>query len=384
LKIGVPKETLPGESRVALVPDAASRLVKAGLEIVVESGAGLAAHAADSTYEAAGAAVVDGDTLYSESTVILKVAPPTLEEVDRLRRGVVLIGFLDPLGDLKLARKLADAGVTSFSMELVPRITRAQPMDALSAMSTIAGYKAVLLAAEVLPRFFPMLVTAAGTLAPARVFVLGAGVAGLQAIASARRIGAVVSAFDVRPAVKEQVESLGASFLKIEMPQEDTEDAGGYAKQLSEEAHRREVELVGNTVREMDVVITTALVPGRRAPLLITEEMVRSMKPGAVIVDLAAEQGGNCALTRPGERTLVDGVTILGPLNLPATMPVHASQMYSRTISSLLNHLVTEGELQLDWEDEITKGSCLTHDGSIVSERTRSLVESEASGSVSE
>lgn len=384
MKIGVPKETLPDESRVALVPDVVSRLVKTGLEIVVESGAGLAAHATDSAYEAGGAAVVDGDTLFAESTVVLKVAPPTLEEVDRLRRDIVLIGFLDPLGDLKLARKLADAGVTSFSMELVPRITRAQPMDALSAMSTIAGYKAVLLAAEAAPRFFPMLVTAAGTLPPARAFVLGAGVAGLQAIASARRIGAVVSAFDVRPAVKEQVESLGATFLKIEMPQEDTEDAGGYAKELSEEAHRREVELVGNAVREMDVVITTALVPGRRAPLLITEEMVRSMKPGAVIVDLAAEQGGNCALTRPGERTLVDGVTILAPLNLPATMPVHASQMYSRTISSLLNHLVHEGELRLDWEDEITKGSCLTHDGSIVSERTRSLVESQASGSVSE
>ncbi len=375
---------VPGETRVALVPDIVARLVKSGLEILVESGAGLAAHASDSVYENAGAQVVDRETLYGDAAVVLKVAPPTLEEVDRLPRGRVLIGFLNPLGDLKLARKLADAGVTSFSMELVPRITRAQPMDALSSMSTIAGYKAVLLAADAAPRFFPMLVTAAGTLAPARAFILGAGVAGLQAIASARRIGAVVSAFDVRPVVKEQVESLGATFLQIEMPQEDTEDAGGYAKELSEEAHRREVELIGNTVREMDVIITTALIPGRPAPQLITEEMVGTMKPGAVIVDLAAEQGGNCALTQPGERALVNGVTIFGPLNLPAAMPVHASQMYSRNISSLLNHLVSEGELKLDWEDEITQGSCLTHDGNIVSERTRALVESQASGSVSE
>ncbi len=384
MKIGVPKETLPGENRVALLPDAVSRLAKSGLEVLVESGAGLAAHASDSDYEEAGAQVVDGDTLYADAATILKVAPPTLDEVDRLRSGVVLIGFLNPLGDLKLAQKLAQAGVTAFSMELVPRITRAQPMDALSSMSTIAGYKAVLMAADTSPRFFPMLVTAAGTLAPARAFVLGAGVAGLQAIASARRIGAVVSAFDVRPVVKEQVESLGASFLQIEMPEEDTEDAGGYAKELSEEAHRREVELVANAVREMDVVITTALIPGRPAPILITEEMVRSMKPGAVIVDLAAEQGGNCALTKPGEHVVVEGVTILGPLNLPAAMPVHASQMYARNISSLLNHLVEEGELKLDWDDEITVGSCLTHDGKIASERTRALVESQASGSVSE
>jgi NAD(P) transhydrogenase subunit alpha len=352
-----------------------ARLVKSGLEILVESGAGAGILSIDSDYESVGARVVDAATLYAESDAVLKVQPPTLDEVQQLRRGQVLIGFLSPLGDLKLAQKLAEGGVTSFAMEIVPRITRAQPMDALSSMSTVAGYKAVLLAAEALPRFFPMLVTAAGTLRPARALILGAGVAGLQAIASARRIGAVVSAFDVRPVVKEQVESLGASFLQIEMPQEDTEDAGGYAKELSEEAHRREVELIGKTVKDVDVVITTALIPGKAAPILITEEMVHGMKPGAVIVDLAAEQGGNCALTRPGETVVAERVTILAPLNLPSTMPDHASQMYSRNISSLLNHLVQEKELALDWEDEITSGSCLTHDGKIVNERTRALVE---------
>jgi NAD(P) transhydrogenase subunit alpha len=311
--------------------------------------------------------------------VVPRVQPPRLVEAGRLRSGTVLVGFLAPLSDFKLAQKLAEAGVTSLSMELVPRITRAQAMDALSSMSTISGYKAVLLAAQELPRFFPMLVTAAGTLPPARVFVLGAGVAGLQAIASARRLGAVVSAFDVRPAVKEQVQSLGATFVQVELAQQDTEDAGGYAKALSEEAHRREVELIGKTVREMDVVITTALVPGQRAPILITAEMVRAMKPGAVIVDLAAEAGGNCELTRPGERSVVGDVTILAPLNLPSTMPVHASQMYSRNVSSLVALLVKDGKPVVDMQDEIIRGCCLTHGGRIVHERTLALMEKEKS-----
>ena len=379
MQIGVPKETLPGERRVAMMPDATSRLVKAGAECLVESDAGNGAMARDAQYEAAGARIVDAAALYQAADVVTRVQPPSLEEAGRLRSGTVLVGFLAPLSDFKLAQKLAEGGVTSLSMELVPRITRAQAMDALSSMSTISGYKAVLLAAQELPRFFPMLVTAAGTLPPARVFVLGAGVAGLQAIASARRLGAVVSAFDVRPAVKEQVQSLGATFVQVELAQQDTEDAGGYAKALSEEAHRREVELIGKTVREMDVVITTALVPGQRAPILITAEMVRAMKPGAVIVDLAAEAGGNCELTRPGERSVVGDVTILAPLNLPSTMPVHASQMYSRNVSSLVALLVKDGKLVVDMQDEIIRGCCLTHGGRIVHERALGLMEKEKS-----
>jgi len=378
MRIGVPRETRPGEQRVALVPDALTRLGKSGLEFLVERGAGTGAMSADDSYEKVGARIVDVETLYAESEVVVKVAPPMQDEVRRLRSGQVLIGFLAPLADLELAKALAASGATCFSMELVPRITRAQAMDALSSMSSIAGYKAALLAAERLPRFFPMLVTAAGTLAPARALILGAGVAGLQAIATARRIGAVVTAFDVRPAVKEQVQSLGATFLQIEMPQQDTQDAGGYAKALSEEAHRREVELLSKAVREMDVVITTALVPGQRAPILVTEDMVRSMKPGAVIVDLAAEAGGNCALTRPGEDVVAHGVTILAPLNLPSTMPVHASQMYARNISSFLQNMIKDGKLVLDMQDEILRGSCLTHAGQITAERTRALVEAAA------
>jgi NAD(P) transhydrogenase subunit alpha len=380
MRIGVPKETRADERRVALVPDVLSRLAKSGLEFLVESGAGMEAFSDDASYEKAGARIVDTGTLYGESDVVLKVAPPTLDEVNHLQKGRVLIGFLAPLADLKLAQALAEAGVTSFSMELVPRITRAQPMDALSSMSTIAGYRAVLMAAQEFPRFFPMLVTAAGTLAPAKAFILGAGVAGLQAIASARRIGAVVSAFDVRPAVKEQVQSLGATFLQIEMPEQDTEDAGGYAKALSEEAHRREVELLAKTVKDMDIVITTALVPGKKAPILVTKDMVHSMKPGSIIIDLAAETGGNCELTQAGERVESNGVTILGPLNLPSTMPIHASAMYSRNISSFLQNMVKEGELNLDMEDEIISGSCLTHEGRIVNERTRQMVEGAATG----
>ncbi len=380
MRVGIAKESRPGERRVAMVPDTLVRMAKSGLEFLVERGAGTGSWFDDASYEKVGARLVDRDPLYADSEIVVKVAPPTLDEARRLRPGQVLIGFLAPLADLDLAVVLASTGATCFSMELVPRITRAQAMDALSSMSSIAGYKASLLAAAHLPRFFPMLVTAAGTLTPARALVLGAGVAGLQAIATVRRIGAVVSAFDVRPAVREQVQSLGATFLQIEMPQQDTEDAGGYAKALTEEAHRREVELLSKAVRDMDVVITTALVPGQRAPILVTEDMVRSMKPGAVIVDLAAEAGGNCALTRADEEVVVNGVTILGPLNLASTMPVHASQMYGRNIMSFLQNMIQDGKLVLDMQDEILRGSCLTHAGQIASERTRALVEAGMAG----
>lgn len=380
MRVGIAKESRPGERRVAMVPDTLARMAKSGLEFLVERGAGAGSWFDDASFEKVGARLVDRDQIYADSDIVVKVAPPTLDEARRLRAGQVLIGFLAPLADLELAVALAASGATCFSMELVPRITRAQAMDALSSMSSIAGYKASLLAASRLPRFFPMLVTAAGTLTPARALILGAGVAGLQAIATVRRIGAVVSAFDVRPAVREQVQSLGATFLQIEMPQQDTEDAGGYAKALSEEAHRREVELLSKAVRDMDVVITTALVPGQRAPILITEDMVRSMKPGAVIVDLAAEAGGNCALTRADEEVVVNGVTILGPLNLPSTMSVHASQMYARNIMSFLQNMIKDGKLALDMQDEILRGSCLAHAGQIASERTRAMVEAGMAG----
>jgi len=380
MRVGIAKESRPGERRVAMVPDTLARMAKSGLEFLVERGAGAGSWFDDASFEKVGARLVDRDQIYADSDIVVKVAPPTLDEARRLRAGQVLIGFLAPLADLELASALAASGATCFSMELVPRITRAQAMDALSSMSSIAGYKASLLAASRLPRFFPMLVTAAGTLTPARALILGAGVAGLQAIATVRRIGAVVSAFDVRPAVREQVQSLGATFLQIEMPQQDTEDAGGYAKALSEEAHRREVELLSKAVRDMDVVITTALVPGQRAPILITEDMVRSMKPGAVIVDLAAEAGGNCALTRADEEVVVNGVTILGPLNLPSTMSVHASQMYARNIMSFLQNMIKDGKLALDMQDEILRGSCLAHAGQIASERTRAMVEAGMAG----
>jgi NAD(P) transhydrogenase subunit alpha len=299
----------------------------------------------------------------------VRVSPPLPEDIALYRRGCAIVGFLTPLGNPALVQAMAERRVTSLALELIPRITRAQSMDALSSMSTVAGYRAVLLAAQYLPRFFPMLVTAAGTLAPARALVLGAGVAGLQAIASARRLGAVVTGFDVRPVVKEQVESLGATFLEAAAPLEDAEDEGGYARELSADAERRVEELVAGALRKTDVVITTALIPGRPAPTLITDDMVRGMQPGSVIVDLAAEAGGNCTLTVPGEATNAHGVTILGPLNLPASMPVHASQMLSRNIQAVLQHLSPDGDLKLDFDDAITAGACVTHNGEVVHPR---------------
>jgi len=355
VRIGVPSEVTPGERRVALVPDAVSRLGGAGFDVRVERGAGTAAALPDALYEEAGARIVD-DAFGADA--VLKVRKPTDEEIGRLREGQILIGFLEPLTDPAGVEQLAARGVVAFAMESIPRITRAQPMDALSSQATVAGYKAVLLAAERLPRFFPMLMTAAGTVPPAKVLVLGAGVAGLQAIATARRLGAVVTGFDVRPVVKEQVESLGATFLELGIHGEESE--GGYARELSDEEQRRQQEELAARIPDFDVVITTALVPGRPAPRLIPAETVRAMRPGSVIVDLAAETGGNCELTEPGSEIERDGVAIVGLTNLPSTMPFHASQLYARNVAALLQHLAPNGALALDWDDEITAGACVT------------------------
>jgi NAD(P) transhydrogenase subunit alpha len=354
VRVGVPRETATGERRVALVPDAIARLAKDGIEVVVEAGAGSAAGFADAEYSAVGAAV----GVPWDADVVVKVRKPSAVEVESLRSGVVLIAFLEPLTDRPGIDRLADRGVVAFAMEAIPRITRAQSMDALSSQATIAGYKAAVVAADRLPRFFPMLMTAAGTVAPARVLVLGAGVAGLQAIATARRLGGVVSAFDVRPVVREQVESLGATFLDLGVVGEETE--GGYARELTAEEQQRQQEELARRIPEFDVVITTALVPGRPAPRLIPAAAVAGMRTGSVIVDLAAEAGGNCELTAPGEEVVREGVTIVGHTNLPGTMPTHASQLYARNVSALLLHLVVEGELRLDWNDEITSGTCVT------------------------
>ncbi len=366
MKIGVPRETAPGERRVALVPDSARRLAGDSADVVVERGAGQAAGFPDEAYAEAGARLVERAAVYTEADLVAKVQRPSDEELASLRDGQALVAFLQPLSNPDLARALAERGVTSFSMDSIPRITRAQPMDALSSQATVAGYKAVLIAAATAGKFFPMLTTAAGTIAPARVLVLGAGVAGLQAIATARRLGAVVSAYDVRPVVKEQVESLGASFLELDV--EGAEGVGGYAVALSEDEHEREQELLALHVAESDVVITTALVPGREAPLLVTEDAVRRMQPGSVVVDLAAEAGGNCALTEPGQTVVREGVTIVGELNLPSTMPLHASQMYSRNVMAFLGLLVRDGDLVLDFDDEIVRETCVAHDGRVLKE----------------
>jgi NAD(P) transhydrogenase subunit alpha len=367
--VAVPRETAPGERRVALVPDLVPTLTRAGLEVVVEKGAGEAAGFPDAAFLAKGASL-DADVLGSGDAV-LKVQPPTPTEAERLKEGATLIGFLQPYGSLAPIHALAARKVTAFSMELMPRITRAQAMDALSAMSTVAGYKAVLIAAERLPKFFPLLMTAAGMTTPARVFVIGAGVAGLQAIATAKRLGALVEAYDTRPAVKEQVESVGAKFAALELETKDAEDKSGYAKGQSEEFYRRQQEMMLKYVSSSDVVIPTALVPGQRAPVLITAAMVEAMRPGSVIVDLAAEQGGNCALTEPGREVVKHGVVIVGAVNLPATMPFHASEMYARTVTSFLSHLLKDGQLVLDLEDELTRGPLVTRGGEIVHEAVK-------------
>jgi NAD(P) transhydrogenase subunit alpha len=371
MKIAIAKEIEVGERRVALNPDTVARLVKQGLEIWVESGAGEGSFFSNDAYEAAGAKIIsDVSALWGEADVLLKVSLPKEHEIHQLREGSVLISFLNPLGQPEVIEQLANRKVTTFSMELIPRTSRAQSMDALSSQAGVAGYKAVLIAAAAAPKFFPMLTTAAGTIKPAKVFVMGAGVAGLQAIATARRLGAVVEAFDIRPAVKEEVQSLGAKFVEVTL-EEETVAAGGYAKEISEASKQRTQEVVTEHVKNADVVITTAQVPGKKAPLLVTEEMVQQMQPGAVIVDLAAEQGGNCACTEPGKDVVRNGVTIIGPINLPSSMPVHASQMYAKNISTLLQYLVKNGELQLNFEDDIINSTCVTHAGEILNQRVK-------------
>jgi NAD(P) transhydrogenase subunit alpha len=356
MRVGVPKETAVGESRVALVPETIGRLGE-GVDVVVEPGAGEAAAFTDDAYIEAGATV--GDPWGAD--VIVKVAPPTAEDVERLHDGQVLIGFLNPLTDAAGVERLAAAGVVGLALESIPRITRAQPMDALSSQATVGGYKAALIAADRLPRFLPMLMTAAGTIPPAKVLVLGAGVAGLQAIATARRLGAVVSAFDVRPAVAEQVQSLGANFLDLGVRGEETE--GGYAQELTAEQQATQQAALQERIPQFDAVITTAAIPGRPAPKLVTAAAVRGMRPGSVIVDLAAETGGNCELTEPGAEVVRDGVTIVGLTNLPAMMATHASQLLSRNIAAVVGLISSEGVLALDWEDEIVAGACVTKKG---------------------
>jgi NAD(P) transhydrogenase subunit alpha len=367
MKLGVPNQSAQGEKRVALVPDVARKLAARGVDAVVEAGAGELSHIPDSAYTDAGATVGSAEDAWG-ADVVAVVRAPTSEEIARLGPDSVLIGFLNPLTAPDTSRALASQGVTAFAMEAIPRISRAQAMDALSSQASIGGYRAVLLAAMDMGRFFPMLTTAAGTIKPASVLVLGAGVAGLQAIATARRLGAVVTAFDVRAAVREQVESLGARFLDLNLEDADGEGTGGYAKELAEDAAKRQQDALAEAIGRFDVVITTAQVPGRRAPLLVTAAAVENMKPGSVIVDMAGDSGGNCELTEPGETVVKHDVTIASPLNLPADMPDHASQLYSRNVSALLELMVKDGELSLDFEDAVIAGACVTRDGEIVHE----------------
>jgi NAD(P) transhydrogenase subunit alpha len=374
MKIAVPRETAEGETRAALTPQIAGQLVASGNQVLVQAGAGEAAHFPDAAYAAAGATLVpDVAALFGQAELVLRVGRPSNEEIEMLRPKTVLIGTLGTLANPKLAELLAERGITAISMDAIPRITRAQSMDSLSSQSTVGGYKAVLLAASRLPKFFPLLTTAAGTVRPARGLIMGAGVAGLMAIGTARRLGAVVEAFDVRPVVKEQVESLGATFVEVPMTEEEkvsAETAGGYAREMSEGYQRRQSELIAERVKAADFVITTALIPGRPAPRLISADMVRAMQPGSVIVDMAAEAGGNCELTEPGREVVDSGVTIIGITNLPATVPTHATQMYAKNVQTLVDHLVHDGKLTLDLEDEITRGATITHGGKIVNEAT--------------
>jgi NAD(P) transhydrogenase subunit alpha len=371
MRVAVPNESGHGERRVALVPDVVRKLGDKGVEVAVEAGAGEAALIPDSAFEEAGAKVEQGPV---DGDVMVRVSTPPVPEIERLHTGTVLIGFLQPLTSPATTRALAQANVTSFAMEAIPRTTRAQPMDALSSQATVSGYKAALMAAEDLTRFFPMLSTAAGTVRPASVLVLGAGVAGLQAIATARRLGAAVTGFDVRAVVAEQVESLGAKFLKLDVGA-DAEAEGGYARELTEEEQQRQREALAEAIGGFDTVISTALVPGRPAPVLVTEQAVRNMKPGSVVVDLAGEAGGNCELSEPGQTVVREHVTIAAPLNLPATMPEHASQLYARNVESLLGLMVEDGQLRLNFEDDILAGACITHEGEIRNERAKAAVE---------
>jgi len=376
--IGVPKESYPGERRVALVPSVVPSLTKAGFEIAIEAGAGFSAGYLDADYTDKGARILGSRAdVFKTADVVAQVLcygsndKTGKDDVALYRQGQFLVGFLRPLGAAQTLQDIAAKGVVSFSVELMPRITRAQSMDALSAMATIAGYKAVLLAADTVPRLFPMLTTAAGTITPARVFIMGAGVAGLQAISTARRLGAVVSAYDVRPAVKEQVQSLGGRFVELPLEAKDAQDARGYATAQDETFYKRQRELLGKVVAESDVVITTAVVPGKKAPVLVTEDMVKGMAPGSVIVDLAAERGGNCELTEAGKTVVKHNVTIVGELNLASEVPYHASQMYAKTIATFLVHLFKGGKPELNLEDEITRETLITRGGEIVHGRVR-------------
>ncbi len=373
MKIGIPKEIVKGETRVALIPSMVSALIKMNHEVLVEKGAGAESSFSDQQYEQAGAVIIkNAQELFKRAEVILKVQPPEMDEADLLNEGGTFIGFLSPLNNLDLVKKFIDRKITAFAMEFVPRISRAQSMDALSAMATVSGYKAILIAANMLGKMFPLLMTAAGTIPPANVLILGAGVAGLQAIASARRMGARVEAFDPRPAVREQVQSLGATFIEMELPEEDVETEGGYAREQSEAFLIKEQEAIANRLPKTDVVISTAQIFGKKAPLLITEEMVKLMPEGSVIIDLAAEQGGNCELAEAGKTIEKHGVKIYGAANLPATVPVHASQMYSKTITNLFKQLFKEDKL--NFEDEITQKSCITHQGKVVNKLVASFL----------
>ena len=376
--VGVPKETYPGERRVALVPMVIPTLLKAGFEVLIQSGAGTGAGYPDTRYVEKGAKIVpERAAVFSSADIITQVLAygsndvTGRDDLSLFKPGQVLVGFLRPLGSSEINQEIATAGVTAFSVELIPRTTRAQSMDALSSMATLCGYKAVLIAADHHPRIFPMLTTAAGTITPARVLVIGAGVAGLQAIATARRLGAVASAYDLRPAAKEQVQSLGGRFVELPIEAKDAQDARGYARAQDETFYQRQRELLGRVVQESDVVITAAVVPGKTSPVLVTKEMVEKMEPGSVILDLAAERGGNCELTRTGETVVEFGVTIIGAINVASGVPYHASQMYARNITAFLQHLVKDGKLQLDLDDDIIRETLVTHGGQVVNARVR-------------
>lgn len=378
--VGVPRESFPGERRVAMVPAAVPSLTKAGLEVAIEAGAGMEAGYIDAEYASKGAKILGSRAeVFSTADIVIQVLcygsndKTGKADVALYRNNQALIGFMRPFGSLETIQEIASKGVTSFSVEMMPRTTRAQSMDALSSMATISGYKAVVVAADTLPRLFPMLTTAAGTITPARVFIIGCGVAGLQAIATARRLGAVVSAYDLRPAVKEQVQSLGGRFVELPIEAKDAQDARGYATAQGEEFYKKQRELLGKVVAESDVVVTAAVIPGKKSPILVTKEMVAAMAPGSVIVDLAAERGGNCELTRGEEQVVEHGVTIIGSINLASTVPYHASQMYARNVATFLLHLVKDGKLQLNPQDEIVRDTLMTQGGEIVNARLREI-----------
>lgn len=376
MQVAVPNEILPGENRVALIPHTITTLTKAGLEVLVESGAGAGAYIADEAYAEAGARILpDADALYAAADIIFKVRPPEASEVEKMREGTTLICLMDAFFKLDLMEQLAARNVSGFGLEFVPRITRAQSMDVLSSMAAIAGYRSVLQAADLLPKYFPMLMTSAGTITPAKVFVIGAGVAGLMAIATAKRLGAVVEAYDTRPAVKEQVESVGAKFVEFDLETADAEDKGGYAKAQSDEFYKKQQEQMKAKVESVDVVITTAAIPGKQAPVLITDDMLQAMRPGSVIIDLAAERGGNTEGAAAGEVVVKHGVKIVGYIDYPSRSSVHASQLFSKNISTFLLNMVKEGEFKIDLEDEIIKGALLVHEGRIVHDMIKPLME---------